>query len=441
MYRHALKLLALLCIALATPARADSWLPPSERTYTSPGGLYRLTVVPRPLAGALPYFADKVGGREPAGKPSGSTQRHPVGRLEWSTARGWSTVWQGPLVNDVAPVEAVVSDGGRFATFDNWHSLGYGDDAVVVYDRTGKPVRRVGLDALLPAAWIASLPRTVSSMHWRQDVVVEDGVVVIQILAPGQSLMADEPPTVDLRLGLDDGLPLAVQSTAWRDALAKAAKLDDARRHYWAALREMRARLLVAPAEPGHAKWRTYMEELRERLNLRAGRLHAGVVLPVEGEGHYPDSADGVADLLESAPEEENYGVTGLLLVSPNPRRLVDVVAAQLAAMDAGALSGVHLTVVVPVADAARLDDAAKRSGLRLTVLDPAAPVAGVAMPAAMPQDFIAEPDRPMPETRSIDAPSADRRPFDRGTLAMALAGVFALPVLGIAFVRHGASR
>src|SRR3546814_8845680 len=45
----------------------------------------------------------------------------------------WLTVWKAPLANDVAPVDAVVSNAGVSMTFDNWHGLGWGDDALVFY--------------------------------------------------------------------------------------------------------------------------------------------------------------------------------------------------------------------------------------------------------------------------------------------------------------------
>jgi hypothetical protein len=38
----------------------------------------------------------------------------------------------------VAPVSALVSeDGAYLITFDNWHSMGYGDDVVVLYRTDG----------------------------------------------------------------------------------------------------------------------------------------------------------------------------------------------------------------------------------------------------------------------------------------------------------------
>eukprot|EP01035_Chromulina_nebulosa_P009054 gene9054-12233_t len=72
------------------------------------------------------------------------------GWLERRDAAGhWSTVWRKPLVNDVSPVSALVAnDGGHVVTFDNWHSMGFGDDAVVIYGPDGAVVRAMALPPL-----------------------------------------------------------------------------------------------------------------------------------------------------------------------------------------------------------------------------------------------------------------------------------------------------
>ena len=44
-------------------------------------------------------------------------------RRRWLLTQGYF-----PLVNEVSPVTALVSDSGNTITFDNWHSVGYGDD-------------------------------------------------------------------------------------------------------------------------------------------------------------------------------------------------------------------------------------------------------------------------------------------------------------------------
>lgn len=110
---------AILLINIGGAAHADSWMPPTRQAFLSPGKTARLTVIPREIASPLAYFDDTVKGREPAGQASGG-ERHARGIVERRTASGWVTVWQGPLVNEVSPVSALVSDDGkRLVTFDN----------------------------------------------------------------------------------------------------------------------------------------------------------------------------------------------------------------------------------------------------------------------------------------------------------------------------------
>ena len=121
----------LLVVLLATTARADSWLPPSVQSYSSANGSWKLTVYPRGLTSQLDYFKDKVDGKPHAGGVPGDTQASPIGHMQRKQGGRWLTVWKAPLVNDVSPVQAVVSNDGIAVTFDNWHSVGWGDDAVV----------------------------------------------------------------------------------------------------------------------------------------------------------------------------------------------------------------------------------------------------------------------------------------------------------------------
>jgi hypothetical protein len=67
---------AMLSVFLlySSAAFADSWIPPSQKTYVARDQSARLTVVPRDLKSASAYFDDKVEGRDPAGAPLGSKE-------------------------------------------------------------------------------------------------------------------------------------------------------------------------------------------------------------------------------------------------------------------------------------------------------------------------------------------------------------------------------
>jgi hypothetical protein len=161
----ALVLLLLLLFGIGL-ARADQWLPPTPKTYESENGRFRLTVFPRQLAGALPYFEDKVEGREPTGQdPTG--QMRCEATLERLKGDHYEQLWRKPLVNDVGPVSALVSStDGSFITFDNWHSRGWGDDAIVIYSGSGELRKKFKLTDIMSEKDFEKLPRSVSSIDW-----------------------------------------------------------------------------------------------------------------------------------------------------------------------------------------------------------------------------------------------------------------------------------
>lgn len=74
------------------------------------------------------------------------------------------------LVNDAAPVSALVANsGGYIVTFDNWHGVGLGENVVVIYRLDGHVIRSFRLDELMTAGDIEVLPRSVSSVNWGGD--------------------------------------------------------------------------------------------------------------------------------------------------------------------------------------------------------------------------------------------------------------------------------
>jgi hypothetical protein len=159
-------LAALLLLLAAGTAWSDTWSLPTPMTYASREGQFRLTVFPRQLAGALRYFEDKVEGREPAGQTPGAQPRCEA-ILEKLAGNRYEQLWRKPLVNEVAPVSALVSDvDGSFVTFDNWHSMGRGDDVIAIYSGSGELRRKFKLTDILSERELEGLPRSVSSIRW-----------------------------------------------------------------------------------------------------------------------------------------------------------------------------------------------------------------------------------------------------------------------------------
>ena len=206
-------LLALLLLTLGpSPSLADSWALPEVTTYNSPNERFRLTVTPRPLESQLDYFADKVAQRKPAGQRAGSAQATAQGVLERREVEGrWTRIWAKPLRNEVAPVDALVSNDGRFAvTIDNWHLVGWGDDVVVIYGADGEVIRSLALSDFLSREHIGGLSRSVSSIHWGgEHRLSEDGNrLVLKVTSPGQESVGPDRRYQDIEIDLATGRPI-----------------------------------------------------------------------------------------------------------------------------------------------------------------------------------------------------------------------------------------
>lgn len=178
-----------LCFAilwmLAIPAvMADEWLAPTPKAYTSSRGAYRLTVFPR----------------EP---PDGQTKCEAV--LERLEGNEYRRLWRKPLANDVSPVSALVSDkDGGFVTFDNWHSMGWGENAIVIYDGAGQLKRKLALTALMSKEEFERLPRSVSSIWWsgQHEFDHDEVVVKLRVVTGSGSQPSDSKQYRTIRLSL-----------------------------------------------------------------------------------------------------------------------------------------------------------------------------------------------------------------------------------------------
>jgi hypothetical protein len=193
-------------LALMVPAAlADQWLPATPETYTSSSGRYRLTIFPRELAGALPYFEDKVAEKDRSGqRPDGQAKCEAV--MEKLEGNEYRRLWRKPLVNDVSPVSALVSEkDGRFVTFDNWHSMGWGDDAIVIYDSTGRLKKRFALTSLMSTKEFDRLPRSASSIWWSGEHELDHDEMTVNVLVVTESgsRSTDEKQYRTIRLSLE----------------------------------------------------------------------------------------------------------------------------------------------------------------------------------------------------------------------------------------------
>jgi hypothetical protein len=188
---------------------ADSWALPSPQKYYSENKRYYIEVIPRVLESQLKYFEDKVAKKEPAGSKPGVKDNYCRGVLYQQNEDGkYEKVWESRLSNDVAPIAALVSDGGgHVVTFDNWHSVGYGDDVVAIYGAGGKLIRKMSLLDILPQGSIIKLPRSVSSIYWggKHHIDEQKRQLVLKVVSKWSGSLQDEPEYKELRVDLSTG--------------------------------------------------------------------------------------------------------------------------------------------------------------------------------------------------------------------------------------------
>jgi hypothetical protein len=369
----------LLVVAIvSSEALADSWAPPSKQTYVSADKKVRFIVDPRPLESALSYYEDKVANREPAGAPVGSKLRTATATLQLRDAAGrWVTSWRKPLVNEIAPVDALVTNGGEVVTFDNWASMGYGDDVIVVYDRTGTVVRKLALSELFPEWLVAAQRHSVSSIWWRGGPrVSNDGsAVLIPIKLPtnDENSVGMSGPTLDLKIRVSDGEAVGLAEEVWKSALVKAAatareKCRDNRTYItkWNST-------IAAPAAWDEPAWHEYLREIYYRTAPMVdgdfpAALGTTVLRPPSASNFQPS----LGWLKEALSENTNIpGFDVRAIGSPDYERLTEEIEKIAAPIGPNQLDGVELIVVVDASRSERVRRALARSGAKLSIVDP----------------------------------------------------------------------
>lgn len=346
---------AILLLNVGGAARGDSWMPPTRQSFLSPGKTARLTVIPCEIASPLAYFDDKVKGREPAGQASGR-ERHARGIVERRTSSGWMTVWRGPLANEVSPVSALVSDdGAHIVTFDNWHSMGFGVNVVVIYRADGTVVRSLRLEDFLPATYINALPRSVSSLKWHgADRLTLDGrqvLIAVVVPAVGRAPFG-APGTVEMAVDLATGAVTPPAGPAWTRALASAAQVNATAAAYEAHRKAAFVAPLRAPTGTSELEWHEYLREAFLRLDPDwKSRSASTTVLRTPGARDYAPSEGWVRDDLNRGWEDDV-----IMMAAPAaPGRLAAIIAKSARQLKPKSRRTVRVYVAVPEVQAAAI--------------------------------------------------------------------------------------
>ena len=192
--------------------KADQWILPTKKKYYSANKKYYLEVTPKKLESQLKYFEEKVDNKSAAKREKGSPENYAKGTFYVRRSNGgYERKISFRLVNEVSPVEALVSDNGDYlVTFDNWHSAGYGDDVIVIYRSDGSLIRKFSLEDLLTDGDIGVLMRTVSSIWWggKHEIDEHAGLLTLKIVA-NRTSSGDEGSRIrELKIDLATGRPL-----------------------------------------------------------------------------------------------------------------------------------------------------------------------------------------------------------------------------------------
>jgi hypothetical protein len=370
------KLALLLCsslLALIPPARADSWLPPSAEAYISANGAWRLTIEPRKISSRLAFFEDKLADRPKAGGLGHDGQASAMGRMEHLEHGKWSVVWGRPLVNDVSPVDALVSNDGRAVTFDNWHGMGYGDDAVVIYDAEGKAIRQMGLSEFLPKEYIRALPHSVSSLHWRgKPHVSSDGtqlIIPVLVPVPGQDALPEQKQAklVDVRFRLSDGSHIPDATSAWHSAVASARLANERLKAEKAAARQRFISPLSPPNTSNTRDWYEYLVDAFFRLDPDWKDGYPSTqVIPLPTDEHFKLLCGYVGETLSDEMNSDG----AIMIASPSQDLLVKVLKEQVRSVKPGSLAKARLYVPVDQHHLEAVRKAVAHTGIRFIPID-----------------------------------------------------------------------
>lgn len=381
MPRIVIALLILIGVAIAYPASramADSWMPPQRAIYYSADRQFRLTVTPRSLEGQLGYFRDKADGKEPAGQGAGAKKAGGV--LERRDAKGrWQVVWARPLVNDVSPVRAVISNSGRYvATFDNWGSVGWGDNVVVIYGPDGMPIRSLALSDIVPDYYVKALPHSVSSIWWGGEHKFGRNAdqLDLQVLIPSEESPGFPTKQEFITIAIDpaSGRVAPPIDGSWPAALAKARRVAAAIDDEEAKARAARIAPLLGPTTSKEEDWHRYLLEAFFRTAPDWQKnFPQTVVLRSPAAPDYAQSKKWARDALTGNDALKSDLI--MIASSSSEEDLAAVVRESVKSMKPGWLKDIRLIIVATPPFQQRLTDALAASGATLTLLDPTKPI------------------------------------------------------------------
>lgn len=370
---------ACLCLT-SWWAQADSWPPASTQTATSADGAARVTVEPRQLSSNRAFFHDKVEGTPNAGQlPGGRDQAS--ARVERKDANGqWQLLWQGPLVNEVAPVDTLLSNGGRYlVTLDNWHAMGFGDSAIVIYDGKGQRLHQLSLRQILPREYVMALPRSVSSLQWRGDAALSRNGEVLEIplaLPMEGDDDEDDEHFLPLKIRLADAKVTLPSGRPWDKAMRMAKAEVAAQRAEYERFQRIHSAPLPAPQAPSVAAWEAYATEVMIRLDA-----YGDVQILAAADADDRDSSRQALESMFAQMGDRNSFVSmsgTWALASPDPHGLEEVATSALRDLPPASVRHMQVIFIGLPEQQARMTSLFEATGAGFRFVDMSQPVPGM---------------------------------------------------------------
>ncbi len=367
----------------STAVIADSWMPPSTEIFLSANQKSRVTITPRDLDSPLEYFRDKVNEKEDPGLPQDARNLQALAVVEMKSDTGeWVFVWKTDLVNEIAPVSAIVSDdGSHLVTFDNWHSVGYGPSAIVYYNQKEGLKRQFDLSYFLPTYYIEALPRSVSSRSWKKgDATIEGDILRLEIIVPSRDSEFDRKKieTVGFQIDLHSGYVSKQDTVAWTNALLSALAVQKDQLEYETLRIKALTGPLTAKAEMSERDWHEYLREAYWRLIDANGTTATKHLRPLHHE-QYQKSVqwimDEFAEMAEES-EEEDWFLSDVSIASSNQENLVQLLSGIAEKAKPNDYRWGRALIIVDKKHWPRLQNAFAHTGLNLLFADPAEPIA-----------------------------------------------------------------
>lgn len=368
-------------------AMADSWPSPTVQTTLSANEAFRFTVTPREVKSQLAYFEAKAAGKDlPSSTPA-------TGLLERRNGTKWETVWRGELVNEVAPVTTLVSDDGKWVvTFDNWHSVGFGANVVVIYGEKGQLVRSLKLDDLMPGYFLDGLPRSISSLWWQSGPPrLREGTLEIPIADLDREATL---PAFYVSISLTDGSVLPMNPEVIKAVNPRFCAAHTQSVQSDNAILAFHRSDLVAPTDGSKDAWTRYQHHAVSRLSSSDRSEDLGGILPsfellLPGEYMFKEFREHFRAALTTDASEMPIR----WFSSRNLESMTIEVEKAAPKIKPGQLAGVEMHFLTDKAHWPRLQSALAKSGAILVLVDIKTPIPQKPeVLAELPADRIVDP-------------------------------------------------